>query len=255
MDALGQSPALAEGETPSQITDGGDVNAKPSSPSRRTRHNRTVPAEPAPRTRDAERSKTAILEAATQLFSQKGFDATSITDIAERAGVARGTPAYFFGGKEALFEEVFNRLSEHAIEIMPKALERAGENPNAEKLIEVFIDTYLEFHHANPEFLRIIRWISLSNNRLMTQAITHWNSLATMLSAAIMTVKDTPLEREDPRQLVLSIVGMCDAHLNYGVTLAEPLGLHRNEPDFLEARKSHLKRFLIAALRGSDQST
>jgi TetR/AcrR family transcriptional regulator len=206
---------------------------------------------PEPRTRDAERSKSAILEAATQLFAQKGFDATGIGEIAQLAGVARGTPAYFFGSKEALFEEVVSRLNQRAVVIVPTALERAGENPNAEKLIEVFIDTYLEFHAANPEFLRVIHWISLTENRLTTQAVTHWNSLASMLSAVMMTLKDTPLESTDPRQMVLTIIGMCNAHLTYGVTVAEPLGLRTNAADFLETRKTHLKRILIAALRGS----
>jgi TetR/AcrR family transcriptional regulator len=210
-----------------------------------------MPSQPEPRTRDAERSKSAILEAATQLFAQKGFDATGIGEIAQIAGVARGTPAYFFGSKEALFEEVVSRLNQRAVVIVPTALERAGENPNAEKLIEVFIDTYLEFHAANPEFLRVIHWISLTENRLTTQAVTHWNSLASMLSAVMMTLKDTPLESMDPRQMVLTIIGMCNAHLTYGVTVAEPLGLHTNAADFLETRKTHLKRILIAALRGS----
>ena len=204
-----------------------------------------------PRTRDAERSKSAILEAATGLFAQRGFDATSIGEIAQLAGVARGTPAYFFGSKEALFEEVVNRLNTRALEIVPKALEQAGSNPNAERLMSVFVDTYLEFHAANPEFLRIIHWISLSDSRLVTQAVTHWSSLAAMLSAVVMTLKDTPLEHEDPRQMVLTIIGMCNAHLTYGPTVAEPLGLHTNAPGFLETRKAHLKQLLIATLRGS----
>ena len=210
-----------------------------------------MPSQPEPRTRDAERSKTVILEAATQLFAQKGFDATGIGEIAQLAGVARGTPAYFFGSKEALFEEVVSQLNQRAFSIVPTALGRAGENPNSDKLIEVFIDTYLEFHAANPEFLRVIHWISLTENRLMTQAVTHWISLATMLSAVMTTLKDTPLEREDPRQMVLTIIGMCNAHLTYGVTVAEPLGLHTIDPGFLEARKTHLKHLLIATLRGS----
>jgi TetR/AcrR family transcriptional regulator len=205
---------------------------------------------PEPRTRDAERSKTAILEAATQLFAQKGFDA-SITEIAQLAGVAQGTPAYFFGSKEGLFIEVINGLNRRAFTIVPTALERAGEHPNAEQLIEVFVDTYLDFHAANPAFLRVIHWISLNENRLMNQAVTHWNSLANTLSAVMMTLKGTPLQREDPRQMVLTVIGMCDAHLTYGLTVAEQLGLDTADPAFLEARKTHLKRLLIAALHGS----
>ena len=58
----------------------------------------------AERTRDAERTKEAILVAAEDCFARLGFGATSLQQIGEAAGVARSTPAYFFGGKETLYE-------------------------------------------------------------------------------------------------------------------------------------------------------
>jgi AcrR family transcriptional regulator len=47
-----------------------------------------------------------ILESARRLFAERGFEATSIDDIAEAAGVAKGAVYHHFASKEALFAEV-----------------------------------------------------------------------------------------------------------------------------------------------------
>ena len=52
-----------------------------------------------------------ILDAATELFARKGYDATSIRDIAERASVAPSLLNHHFGNKTALLVSVFQRVS------------------------------------------------------------------------------------------------------------------------------------------------
>ncbi|SMC29719.1 transcriptional regulator, TetR family [Andreprevotia lacus DSM 23236] len=51
-----------------------------------------------------------ILEAALNLFVQKGFSATRIEDIAREAGVTRGTPYLYFANKEEIFKAVIREL-------------------------------------------------------------------------------------------------------------------------------------------------
>lgn len=55
------------------------------------------------RTRDAAASKRALLQAAQELFGQKGFEATTIRDIGERAGVDAALIARYFGSKGDLY--------------------------------------------------------------------------------------------------------------------------------------------------------
>jgi AcrR family transcriptional regulator len=59
-----------------------------------------------PRARDAERTKTAILEAARRLFAEADFSAVSIRDIAEAAGVSHGLVQHHFGTREELIRAV-----------------------------------------------------------------------------------------------------------------------------------------------------
>ncbi len=51
----------------------------------------------------SERSRTAILDAALELFSHRGYGATSMRDIAGTAGVSTGSVYHHFADKEAIF--------------------------------------------------------------------------------------------------------------------------------------------------------
>ena len=54
--------------------------------------------------------REAILVAALDEFSTRGFDATRIDDVAKRAGVAKGTIYLYFSGKESLFQELIRTM-------------------------------------------------------------------------------------------------------------------------------------------------
>ncbi|MBO1332793.1 TetR/AcrR family transcriptional regulator [Streptomyces sp. VRA16 Mangrove soil] len=62
-------------------------------------------AGPQPR-RDSARSREALLAAATALFSERGYDRTTIREIGERAGVDASLIARYFGSKPLLYVEV-----------------------------------------------------------------------------------------------------------------------------------------------------
>ena len=56
--------------------------------------------------------RNQILAAATKVFAEKGFHATTIKDIANEAGIAHGTIYNYFENKTALMMGIFDRLSE-----------------------------------------------------------------------------------------------------------------------------------------------
>jgi AcrR family transcriptional regulator len=57
----------------------------------------------APRRRDAEATRTAILDAAKAQFARQGYDRTALRDIAAEAGADVALVKRYFGGKEGLF--------------------------------------------------------------------------------------------------------------------------------------------------------
>ncbi|MBQ0771688.1 TetR/AcrR family transcriptional regulator [Parasphingorhabdus sp.] len=56
------------------------------------------------KTRDAARTRNAILHAAQHIFAEKGFTETGVRDITDRAGVNQSLVSRYFGGKLKLFE-------------------------------------------------------------------------------------------------------------------------------------------------------
>jgi AcrR family transcriptional regulator len=64
----------------------------------------------APRARKAAARREAILNAALDEFSARGYAAARLDDIAERAGVAKGTIYLYFADKEALFQDIVRTM-------------------------------------------------------------------------------------------------------------------------------------------------
>lgn len=62
----------------------------------------------------SERSRTALLDAALGLFSSQGYRATSVRDIAERAGTSTGSVYHHFRDKEAIFRTLLEQFWEAA---------------------------------------------------------------------------------------------------------------------------------------------
>jgi len=61
--------------------------------------------------KEAEERRNEILDAADELFSQKGFDGTSTNDILEKVGIARGTLYYHFKSKEGIMDALIERYN------------------------------------------------------------------------------------------------------------------------------------------------
>ena len=59
----------------------------------------------------SERSRRLVLDAALHLFAHQGFRATSVRDIAERAGVSTGNLYHHFPDKESIFRELLDEYS------------------------------------------------------------------------------------------------------------------------------------------------
>ncbi|GAQ54200.1 TetR/AcrR family transcriptional regulator [Streptomyces acidiscabies] len=68
-------------------------------------------------------TRQKLYEAAVTLIAEQGFSATTVDEIAERAGVAKGTVYYNFASKSVLFEE----LLRHGVGLLTASLREASQ--------------------------------------------------------------------------------------------------------------------------------
>lgn len=80
------------------------------------------------RIRDPEAVRTAVLDAALELFAQHGFADTSLRDISQKSGVSHPLILHHFGSKEALYDSVKRRVVEGYAQRFPAAV-RAANRP------------------------------------------------------------------------------------------------------------------------------
>src|SRR5687768_3368647 len=123
-----------------------------------------MPASQSPNRRDANRSRAAILDAAEQIFAERGFDATSLNEIAARAGVSRATPSYFFGSKEALYVAVLERVfadrqlaARSAFEPLEAWARGDDSKISLREALERAADGYMAFLQQRPAFVRLLQ--------------------------------------------------------------------------------------------------
>src|SRR5271157_1052765 len=81
----------------------------------------------------------ALIDAGAEVFAEKGYEASTMTEIAQRAGAAIGSLYQFFPSKEALAEALFNRFAERAAASFAR-VEELAPGRSARELADLFID-------------------------------------------------------------------------------------------------------------------
>jgi AcrR family transcriptional regulator len=97
----------------------------------------------------AEDTRRRIYEAAMELFREKGFDDTTMRDIAAKAGVALGGAYYYFSAKDAIVLAFYREMQEASGERIVAAL--AGKKKLKDRL-ESVIEQRLALLEPNRKF-------------------------------------------------------------------------------------------------------
>jgi len=127
-----------------------------------------------------------ILIVAEELFGQKGFDGTSVRDIAQSAGVNLAMISYYFGSKEKLLESLVEFRTNYAYGILEELNKDQSLSPwdKIDRLVEFYVDRILNnlrFHNImyqestsvrSEEFVNKIMGIKMRNLEQITKIIT-----------------------------------------------------------------------------------
>lgn len=94
-----------------------------------------------------------LLGIARSVFAERGYEATSIEEIAERAGVTRPVVYEHFGGKEGIHAVVVDREVNHLSELLAAALREGGSSRRAAELAAT---AFLGFIEEESDGFRIL---------------------------------------------------------------------------------------------------
>lgn len=111
-----------------------------------------------PRRAQAEATRERILAAAIELIAERGFAATSIDQLCQRAGVVRTAIYWHFGAKEGLVVPVIERVAASWIEEIQGAVYRAGD-PLAR--LDRFVAGLRRLVVERPHLIRLLLAVAL----------------------------------------------------------------------------------------------
>ncbi|MEE4544917.1 TetR/AcrR family transcriptional regulator [Streptomyces sp. V4-01] len=97
------------------------------------------------------RSRERLLQATVELVEERGYEATTLADITERAGSARGLVSYYFSGKRALLQSAVHRLMHMEL---ATALAREPHTEDGEELLARAIDAILGLTQDHTTLMR-----------------------------------------------------------------------------------------------------
>ncbi len=211
----------------------------------------TLPASPSePRTRDADRTRQSILDAAVAEFSATGLSGTRMERIALRVGVNKRLIYYYFGSKEALFLAVLEQTYAD-IRAAETALRLADLEPAT--AVRRLVEFTWDYHLANPHFLTLLNTENLHGAAHLKQSarIREMNSpLVQLLGDIIARGQRQNLFRGgvDPVQLYITIASLCYFYLSNNPTLSTIFGRDLQAPAALSERLSHMTEVVMGYL-------
>jgi AcrR family transcriptional regulator len=186
-----------------------------------------------------------LRSAATRLFAEQGFGATSLQAISDEVGVTKQTLLYHFPSKQALRRAVLDGVFEHWRERLPRILEVVTSGHGR---FEALSEELLRFFESEPERARLLMRELLDNpeemRRLLLENLRPW----VLLIAEYVREGQRlgMIHRDlDPEVYVLHVITLVVANVASGGVLAVVLG---GESDSRSRERAELTRFTRSAL-------
>lgn len=140
----------------------------------------------------------AIRDAAMRVVARKGYDHVTVQDIADEAGIAKGTVYLYFKSREDILQKTMSVSFEDFHARIAAAIAGGGAFP---EVVERVVRTQLEYFDERKEFFRLYVAMAepLGERRLKKHAAyrTHIAQLAAMIESAARSgeVRDEPADR------------------------------------------------------------
>jgi TetR/AcrR family transcriptional regulator len=168
-----------------------------------------------------------ILIAAMNLFAQKGFERTTVDEIADRASIGKGTVYLYFKTKEA----IFRALIEKGLNDMEQILTDIAAIPDFGRQIHAIIHNHLEYIETNQAFYRMflkerLTIKLLSDDQAYRLVIKKHHSLYGMFANLMQQgINQGYLRPGDPNDYGIAISGIINHFAGHWIMLeaAEPL--------------------------------
>jgi TetR/AcrR family acrAB operon transcriptional repressor len=169
-------------------------------------------------------TRDRILQAAMSLFGQRGFEHTTVTQIAKRAGVSRASIFWHFGDKATLFGEACQQFFVPFREQLKQSLLHVDADDRLPQIFSVYdrfvgqnraaIQAFVRFVLESPELRVALQPMLLELHELFRQDVK-------------LTLEELLPKEYDADALATGLVALLDGNLILGLVDPDPAGVER----------------------------
>jgi len=138
----------------------------------------------ASRTRQTQATRRRIVDAAAELFVAEGYAATTLAQVARRAGVAVQTVYFHFGNKRTVLKEAVDVAAvgdDEPVALLERPwLERVRAEPDPRRVIELWLDNSRTIMERVGPIMRVVRDAAATDPEMAAQ----WNTNAEQRATA-----------------------------------------------------------------------
>lgn len=192
-------------------------------------------------------TRDQILDEALRCFAERGYDGTSLNDIAAGVGIRRPSLLHHFPSKEALYGDVFERLISEWLERLEGAISSKAEGwDKAELVLRAGLDLFAD----TPDYVRIMRREALDGGvHLGIDLSGVLRPLFDGAAAYLDQQMDAGVfRRHDSRQLLITGYGAILSYFSDAPFIDGLLDANAMDRENVERHREHVISFFRAAL-------
>ncbi|MEL6675238.1 MAG: TetR/AcrR family transcriptional regulator [Bacteroidota bacterium] len=202
---------------------------------------------------EVENPEQRILQAAKQIFYEKGFAGARMQEISEAAQVNKAMLHYYFRSKQQLFDRI---LKEALDLVIPRLMKHMGSDDPLEEKVKKIVAAYTELLTELPHLpLFILHVLQTDAHDFFQRMILGSNyefqpALMKFLMQYQQEAAAGKVKSMDPRHILINLVSMSVFPFMMKSFLVEILGLSENDfEEFVGQRRDIVPQFLMDGLR------
>ena len=173
----------------------------------------------------ADRRREQLLQVALKVFAERGFNATTMDDIAERAGVTKPLLYQHFDSKRALYLELVDSVARTMLEAIEKAV-AAADGPRHQ--VESGFAAYFHLVVTHADAFNLLFGSDVPNDAELSSAVRRVeDSMAEYIDVLI----DAGLEEDHRRLLAYAVVGMAEGASRHFLAGRDPAAVDPDESE------------------------